>query len=67
VPRSSFTSAASLEDDKPIPGLQPSTAKLTAATKTIDTLIVPDSFDSDLAGLVKIDFKALDSWLEEMR
>ena len=28
---------------------------------------MPDSFDHELAGLVKIDFKALDQWLEEMR
>jgi hypothetical protein len=28
---------------------------------------VPESFDHELAGLVKIDFKALDQWLEEMR
>jgi hypothetical protein len=34
---------------------------------TVDSLLVPETFDHELAGLVKIDFKALDQWLEEMR
>lgn len=40
-------------------------ATLTANNKTVETLIVPDAFNSELAGLVKIDFKALDQWFEE--
>jgi hypothetical protein len=67
ITRKDFTSHASFADDKPISGIQSSTAKLTAGNKTVDTLLVPDSFNHELAGLVKIDFKALDQWLEEMR
>jgi hypothetical protein len=67
IPRKDFTSHASFADDKPISGIQSSTAKLTAGNKTVDTLLVPESFNHELAGLVKIDFKALDQWLEEMR
>jgi hypothetical protein len=67
IPRKDFTSNASFADDKPISGIQSSTAKLTAGNKTVDSLLVPESFSHELAGLVKIDFKALDQWLEEMR
>jgi hypothetical protein len=65
--RKDFTSSASFADDKPISGIESSTAKLTAGNKTVDALLVPQSFNHELAGLVKIDFKAMDQWLEEMR
>lgn len=29
-------------------------------------LIVPDSFNSELAGLVKVQFESLDAWYEEL-
>jgi hypothetical protein len=67
IPRKDFTSNASFADDKPISGIESSTAKLTASNKTVDALLVPESFNHELAGLVKIDFKAMDQWLEEMR
>jgi hypothetical protein len=67
IPRKDFTSNASFADDKPISGIESSTAKLTAGNKTVDALLVPESFNHELAGLVKIDFKAMDQWLEEMR
>lgn len=66
IPRSSFTPAASFKEDAPISGIQSSTSKLTVGDKTIDTLLVPDSYNTELAGYVKIEHKDLDAWYEEM-
>ena len=66
IPHSSFTSHATFAPNAPISGIETSTSRLTAGGKTVDSLLVPDSFNHELAGLVKIDFKALDQWLEEM-
>ena len=65
IPKSDFSSTASFTDDKPISGIQSSTSKLSVGDKTIPTLIVPDSFNSELAGLVKLGFKDIDGWYEE--
>jgi len=65
IPKSDFLSTASFTDDKPISGTQSSTSKLSVGDKSVPALLVPDSFNSELAGLVKIDFKALDAWYEE--
>lgn len=71
IPRSDFLQdTGSFSDDKPISGIQTSTAKLTvksaAGEKSISTLLVPDSFNTPLAGYVKIAFDALDQWFEEL-
>jgi len=72
VPRHAFDDAVvQFEADKPVSGIDSSTAKLSVAAKkgqaatTVSVLVVPDSFDSELAGLVKVDFHALDAWYEE--
>jgi len=66
IPRSDFSATAKFEDDKPVSGIQSSTSKLSVeGGKPVSTLLVPDSFNSELAGHVKIDFKALDAWYEE--
>lgn len=66
VPRSSFLPAAEFKDNPSISGIQSSTAKLSVGEKWIEVLIVPDSFNSELAGYVKIEFKDLDAWYEEL-
>jgi len=65
IPKSDFLDTAKFTEDKPVSGIQSSMAKLSVDDKSVSTLLVPDSFNSDLAGLVKIDFKALDTWYEE--
>ena len=67
IPKESFTSTVSFEADANISGIQSSTSKFTVGDKTIDTLIVPNSFNSELAGYVKIEFKDLDEWYEEQQ
>ncbi|EHY58451.1 hypothetical protein ABEF92_007584 [Exophiala dermatitidis] len=74
IPKTDFLDAATFTEDKPISGIQSSTSKLSvkrgggnsnSTSKSVHTLLVPDSFNSELAGYVKIDFKALDAWYEE--
>jgi Domain of unknown function (DUF427) len=65
IPRSSFTDAATFTSDKSISGIDPSTATITVNDHSVPTLIVPSGFNSELVGYVKIEFKALDEWLEE--
>jgi len=67
IPRADFLPAANFEDDKPISGIASSTSKLGVGGKgkSVSALSVDESVDSELAGLVKIDFKALDAWYEE--
>lgn len=65
IPKADFLPTAEFVDDKPISGIQSSTSKLHVGDKWIPTLLVPDSFNSQLAGYVKIDAKALDAWYEE--
>ena len=70
IPKVDFTDKAKFTDDKPISGIQQSTSELTAGdgkdAKSVKSLVVPDSFNSDLAGLVKVDFKELDACFEEL-
>ncbi|KIV96849.1 hypothetical protein, variant [Exophiala mesophila] len=65
IPRKDILPTAKLVDDKPISGIQSSTSKLYVGDKWVTTLLVPDSFNSPLAGYVKIEAKALDAWYEE--
>lgn len=67
IPKSSFSSAASFREDAAISGIQSSTSKLSVGDKTISALIVPDSFNSELAGYVKVEFGDLDAWFEEQQ
>jgi uncharacterized protein (DUF427 family) len=69
VPIVDFTDKAKFTEDKPVSGIQSSTSELTAgdAKKTLKALVVPESFDSELKGLVKVDFKELDAAYEEMQ
>ena len=76
IPRSDFldngakgssNSVVRFEKDKPISGIDSSTYSIStqAGQKSITVLVVPEAFNSPLAGLVKIEFKALDAWYEE--
>lgn len=65
IPRSSITPLATITPDAAISGIQSSTSKLSLGDKTITALVVPDSFNTELAGYVKIEFKDLDAWFEE--
>lgn len=65
IPKSSFSEVAIFADDKALSGINTSTAKITVNDKSISALVIPSSFNSDLAGYVKIEFNALDQWLEE--
>lgn len=65
IPKSDFLSTVNFAEDKPISGINSSTSTLSVDNKSVASLVVPDSFNSDLAGYVKIDFKALDAWYEE--
>lgn len=66
IPKSSFLPVAKFTDNPSISGIQSSTAKLSVGEKSIETLIVPDSFNSELAGYVKVEFGDLDAWYEEL-
>lgn len=66
IPKSSFSPVAKFMDNPSISGIQSSTAKLSVGQKWVEVLIVPDSFNSELAGYVKIEFGDLDAWYEEM-
>jgi uncharacterized protein (DUF427 family) len=65
IPRVSFLPTASFVEDAAISGIQSSTSKLSVGDKTIPALIVPDAFDTELAGYVKVEFGDLDAWFEE--
>jgi uncharacterized protein (DUF427 family) len=69
IPKADFTDKATFVDDKPLSGIQQSTSELTAGKdgKSLKALVVPESFNSELAGLVKVDFKELDAAYEEMQ
>ena len=70
IPKADFTDAAKFTEDKPISGIQSSTSELTAGDskdgKSVKALVVPETFNSELAGLVKVDFKSLDKCYEEL-
>jgi uncharacterized protein (DUF427 family) len=65
IPKSDFLSSAKFVEDKPVSGINSSTSTLTVDKKSIPSLVVPDAFNSELAGYVKVDFKSLDAWYEE--
>lgn len=65
IPKSDFLETATFTEDKPVSGIQSSTSTLSVGEKSVHTLLVPDSFNSELAGHVKIEFKSLDAWYEE--
>ncbi|EXJ95771.1 hypothetical protein A1O1_00895 [Capronia coronata CBS 617.96] len=69
IPKSDFLQTATFTDHLPTSGSgtqwSTSTLSVVGNSKSVQTLIVPDSFNSELAGLVKIEFKALDAWYEE--
>jgi hypothetical protein len=65
IPRSSFSDVATFKDDQPVSGIDSSTARVTVKDKSFSALIVPSSFNSELADYVKFEFNALDQWLEE--
>jgi uncharacterized protein (DUF427 family) len=65
IPRTDFSSKVKFEADKPVSGVDSSTSTLTVGGKSVPSLIVPESFESELKGYVKIEFKALEAWYEE--
>ncbi|KIY03102.1 uncharacterized protein Z520_01569 [Fonsecaea multimorphosa CBS 102226] len=65
IPKSDFLDTAKFTEDKPISGIDSSTSTLSVGDKSVPSLVVPDSFNSELVGYVKMDFKALDAWYEE--
>jgi len=65
VPRSSFLPAATFKADAAISGIQSSTSKLTVGERAIDVLELPERYNTQLAGYVKIESKDLDAWYEE--
>ncbi|KAK5082198.1 hypothetical protein LTR05_007341 [Lithohypha guttulata] len=66
IPKDDFLPAANFKEDAPISGIQSSTSKLTAGGKTISSLLIPLGYNTELAGYVKVEFKDLDAWYEEM-
>lgn len=67
IPKTSFLAAASFREDAAISGIQSSTSKLTVGDKTVPTLVIPDGFNTELAGYVKVEFRDLDAWFEELQ
>lgn len=65
IPKSAFLPTVTFKEDAAVSGIESSTAKLTVADKTIDALIVPDGYNTELAGHVKLEAKDLDAWYEE--
>lgn len=65
IPRSSFSQIAVFENDKAVSGIDSSTALIKVNHQSVAALVVPSSFNSELAGYVKVEFNALDQWLEE--
>lgn len=71
IPRADFTKQAVFEKDKPISGIESSTYSLGTKDegeekKSVPALVVPESFNHELKGLVKVEFKSLDAWYEEL-
>lgn len=79
IPRAAFSSTnAVFEKDKPVSGIESSTYVIRTTSssngdgsgkqggKELKALVVPDAFNSPLAGYVKIDFKELDKVYEEL-
>ena len=66
IPKSDFLDTAKFAEDKPVSGIDTSTSVLSVEKKSVPSLVVPESFNSELAGYVKIDYKALDAWYEEL-
>jgi Domain of unknown function (DUF427) len=65
IPKSSLSTAATLKDDKTLSGIDSSTVTINIGDRSIPALVVPSSFNSELADYVKIEFNSLDQWLEE--
>jgi uncharacterized protein (DUF427 family) len=65
VPRSSLTGVVAFTNDKAGSGTDLSTESIKVNDHTVPALVVPSSFNSELAGYVKFEFDALDQWLEE--
>ncbi|KIW11420.1 hypothetical protein PV08_10720 [Exophiala spinifera] len=65
IPKADFLETAKFEQDEPVSGVDSSTSKLSVGDKSVPALVVPDSFNSELASHVKVDFKAIDAWYEE--
>lgn len=67
IPKSAFSDEVTFTADKPVSGIQSSTSQIRVGNgKSIPSLLVPDSFNSELAGYVKVGSKDLDAWYEEM-
>lgn len=66
IPQVDLLQTATITADRAISGIQSSTSRLEVAGKSIPTLLVPDSFNSELAGYVKIKFEDIDAWYEEL-
>ncbi|ETN38046.1 uncharacterized protein HMPREF1541_07669 [Cyphellophora europaea CBS 101466] len=70
IPRADFTAAAVFDKDQPVSGIESSTYSLTTKEgqekKSVPALVVPESFDHELKGLVKVEFKSIDAWYEEL-
>lgn len=73
IPQADFSSSAVFDKDKPISGIDSSTYSLTTKDaspdgdkKSVTALVVPESFNHELKGLVKVDFKSIDAWYEEL-
>ena len=65
IPKSDFNRFVKFEADKPVSGIDSSTSTLSIDNKSVKSLVVPDSFNTELAGYVKIAFDALEAWYEE--
>lgn len=72
IPKDDFLQNVEMTEDKPLSGIQSSTSKLSvkghgssSGGRSISVLLVPDSFNNELAGYVKVEFKDLDAWYEE--
>ncbi|ETI25176.1 hypothetical protein G647_04549 [Cladophialophora carrionii CBS 160.54] len=65
IPRSDFLSTVNFAEDKPVLGIETLTSTISVGNNSVASLVVPDTVNSELAGYVKIDFKALDAWYEE--
>jgi uncharacterized protein (DUF427 family) len=71
IPKSDFAEGTAVfSKDKPISGIESSTFSVSTGAegkgKEIKALVVPEGFNSELAGYVKIDFTGLDKAFEEL-
>lgn len=64
IHKDDFLHAASFKEDAPISGIQSSTSKLTVGDKSIDSLLIPENYNTPLANYIKMEFKDL-TWYEE--